>query len=114
VHASRAFGARVSRPDAVSPASEHGEFRVPTADRGRVVMASSHEGVRISVRVRPGARRDAVGGSWAGPRGPALVVAVRARAIEWVGRPWPDAGGTPSPDEPDHNRRGLLSRALAR
>ncbi len=40
------------------------------------------EGVRISVRVRPGARADGVGGSWAGPRGPALVVAVRARAVE--------------------------------
>jgi uncharacterized protein len=40
------------------------------------------EGVRISVRVRPGARRDEVGGSWAGPRGPALAVAVRARAVE--------------------------------
>jgi uncharacterized protein len=38
--------------------------------------------IRISVRVRPGARHDAVGGSWAGPRGPALVVAVRARAVE--------------------------------
>jgi uncharacterized protein len=45
-------------------------------------MAPADEGVRLSVRVRPGARRDAVGGSWAGPRGPALVVAVRARAIE--------------------------------
>jgi uncharacterized protein len=38
--------------------------------------------VRISIRVRPGARADAVGGRWAGPRGPALVVAVRARAVE--------------------------------
>jgi uncharacterized protein YggU (UPF0235/DUF167 family) len=38
--------------------------------------------MRISVRVRPGARTDAVGGSWAGRRGPALVVAVRARAVE--------------------------------
>jgi uncharacterized protein (TIGR00251 family) len=45
-------------------------------------MAPADEGVRLSVRVRPGARRDAVGGSWAGPRGPALVVAVRARAVE--------------------------------
>jgi uncharacterized protein len=45
-------------------------------------MAPADEGVRLSVRVRPGARRDAVGGSWAGPRWPALVVAVRARAIE--------------------------------
>jgi uncharacterized protein YggU (UPF0235/DUF167 family) len=38
--------------------------------------------VRISVRVRPGARADSVGGTWAGPRGPALVVAVRARAVD--------------------------------
>ncbi|QYN40585.1 DUF167 domain-containing protein [Pseudonocardia sp. DSM 110487] len=38
--------------------------------------------MRIAVRVRPGARRDEVGGTWAGPRGPALVVAVRARAVE--------------------------------
>jgi uncharacterized protein (TIGR00251 family) len=45
-------------------------------------MTPADEGVRVSVRVRPGARRDAVGGSWAGPRGPALVVAVRARAVE--------------------------------
>jgi uncharacterized protein (TIGR00251 family) len=45
-------------------------------------MAPADEGVRVSVRVRPGAHRDAVGGSWVGPRGPALVVAVRARAVE--------------------------------
>jgi uncharacterized protein (TIGR00251 family) len=45
-------------------------------------MASAAEGMRISVRVRPGALRAEVGGSWAGPRGPALVVAVRARAVE--------------------------------
>jgi uncharacterized protein len=38
--------------------------------------------VRISVRVRPGARADAVGGTWAGSRGPTLVVAVRARAVD--------------------------------
>jgi uncharacterized protein (TIGR00251 family) len=47
-----------------------------------VVMARADDGVRVSVRVRPGARRDEVGGSWAGPRGPALLVAVRARAVE--------------------------------
>jgi len=47
-----------------------------------VVTASAGDGVRIPVRVRPGARRDEVGGSWAAPRGPALVVAVRARAVE--------------------------------
>ena len=34
------------------------------------------------MRVRPGARADAVGGRWDGPRGPALLVAVRARAVE--------------------------------
>ena len=45
-------------------------------------MAPADEGVRVAVRVRPGARRDAVGGSWAGPRGPALVVAVHARAVD--------------------------------
>jgi uncharacterized protein (TIGR00251 family) len=45
-------------------------------------MARADDGVRISVRVRPGARRDEVGGSWAAPRGLALVVAVRARAVE--------------------------------
>jgi uncharacterized protein len=47
-----------------------------------VVVMVEAEGMRISVRVRPGARRDEVGGSWAAPRGPALVVAVRARAVE--------------------------------
>jgi uncharacterized protein len=45
-------------------------------------MAPADEGVRVAVRVRPGARCDAVGGRWAGPRGPALIVAVRARAVE--------------------------------
>jgi uncharacterized protein YggU (UPF0235/DUF167 family) len=39
-------------------------------------------GVRITVRVRPGSRVDTVGGSWPGPRGPALLVSVRARAVE--------------------------------
>lgn len=38
--------------------------------------------MRVTVRVRPGARTDAVGGRWDGPRGPALLVAVRARAVE--------------------------------
>jgi uncharacterized protein len=37
---------------------------------------------RILVRVRPGASRTAVGGRYDGPRGPALVVAVAARAVE--------------------------------
>ena len=34
------------------------------------------------MRVRPGARTDAVGGCRDGPRGPALLVAVRARAVD--------------------------------
>ncbi|MFC4943500.1 DUF167 family protein [Pseudonocardia sp. GCM10023141] len=34
------------------------------------------------MRVRPGARADAVGGRWDGPRGTALQVTVRARAVE--------------------------------
>jgi uncharacterized protein len=53
------------------------------ASRGVSARESgSGDDMRISVRVRPGARRDEVGGTWAGPRGPALVVAVRARAVE--------------------------------
>jgi uncharacterized protein len=43
---------------------------------------SGGEDVKVSVRVRPGARRDAVGGTWTGPRGPALLVVVRARAVD--------------------------------
>ena len=38
--------------------------------------------MRIGIRVRPGARADRVGGRWAGPRGPALLVAVRAPAMD--------------------------------
>jgi uncharacterized protein YggU (UPF0235/DUF167 family) len=38
--------------------------------------------VRILVRVRPGASRTKVGGRYDGPSGPALVVAVAARAVE--------------------------------
>lgn len=38
--------------------------------------------MKLAVRVRPGAKADAVGGRWDGPRGPALLVAVRARAVE--------------------------------
>lgn len=34
------------------------------------------------VRVKPGASRDRIGGRYDGPRGPALVVAVRAPAAE--------------------------------
>jgi uncharacterized protein len=38
--------------------------------------------VKLAVRVRPGARADHVGGCWDGPRGRALLVAVRARAVD--------------------------------
>lgn len=38
--------------------------------------------MRVAVRVRPGARAVAVGGRWDGPSGPALLVAVQARAVE--------------------------------
>lgn len=37
--------------------------------------------LRVAVRVRPGASRPAVGGVYAGPLGPALVVAVNAPAV---------------------------------
>jgi uncharacterized protein len=36
---------------------------------------------RFPIRVKPGARRDAVGGSWDGPLGEALIVAVAAPAV---------------------------------
>ncbi len=38
--------------------------------------------MKVAVRVRPGARAEQVGGRWDGPRGPALLVSVRARAVE--------------------------------
>jgi uncharacterized protein len=38
--------------------------------------------MRISLRVKPGASRTTVGGRYDGPAGPALVVAVAARAVE--------------------------------
>jgi uncharacterized protein YggU (UPF0235/DUF167 family) len=38
--------------------------------------------MKVAVRVRPGAKADSVGGRWDGPRGPALLVSVRARAVE--------------------------------
>src|SRR5215217_4486954 len=38
--------------------------------------------LRFAVRVRPGARRTAVGGRWDGPGGVALTVAVAAPAVE--------------------------------
>jgi hypothetical protein len=40
------------------------------------------ESVTLAVRVKPGARRDYVGGSYPGPYGPAVVVSVRARAVD--------------------------------
>jgi len=39
-------------------------------------------GLRFAVRVRPGARRTAVGGRWDGPGGTALVVVVTAPAVD--------------------------------
>ena len=38
--------------------------------------------VTIAVRVRPGASRTRVGGGYDGPLGPAVVVAVTARAVD--------------------------------
>jgi uncharacterized protein YggU (UPF0235/DUF167 family) len=37
---------------------------------------------RVAVRVKPGAKRTAVGGRYDGPHGPALVVAVTAPAVD--------------------------------
>jgi uncharacterized protein len=39
-------------------------------------------GVRVAVRVKPGASRTAVGGRHDGPYGPALVVSVNAPAVD--------------------------------
>ena len=38
--------------------------------------------IRIAVRVKPGAAKQSVGGSHPGPHGPALIVAVTARAVD--------------------------------
>lgn len=38
--------------------------------------------LRFAIKVKPNARRTAVGGHWDGPGGPALVVAVAAPAVE--------------------------------
>ncbi|MFF5987521.1 DUF167 domain-containing protein [Prauserella flavalba] len=38
--------------------------------------------MRFAVRVKPGAKRDAVGGRWDGALGEALVVSVRAPAVD--------------------------------
>jgi uncharacterized protein len=47
-------------------------------------MGSAGGGVRVPIRVRPGASRTAVGGAYdrGDRRGPALVVAVTARAVD--------------------------------
>ncbi len=42
----------------------------------------SNGSFRFAVRVKPGARRPAVGGRWDGAAGPALLVAVTAAAVE--------------------------------
>ena len=47
-------------------------------DRGDV----NDRAFRFAVRVKPGARRDAVGGRWDGPSESALIVAVTAAAVE--------------------------------
>ena len=38
--------------------------------------------MKVAVRVKPGARREFVGGRWDGPGGPALLVAVTAPAVD--------------------------------
>lgn len=51
---------------------------MPTADR-----SPRERGARtIAVRVKPGAARSHVGGCHPGPHGPALVIAVRAPAVD--------------------------------
>jgi uncharacterized protein YggU (UPF0235/DUF167 family) len=47
-------------------------------------MTTGDEAVSLSVpvRVKPGAGRDRVGGRYAGPHGPALIVAVSAPAVD--------------------------------
>jgi uncharacterized protein len=37
---------------------------------------------RVAVRVKPGAKRTAVGGRYDGPHGPALIIAVTAPAVD--------------------------------
>ncbi|MFI1988025.1 DUF167 domain-containing protein [Actinoplanes sp. NPDC020271] len=66
-------------------------------DRGRT------SGVSVAVRVRPGAGRTRVGGTYPGPHGPALIVAVGApavdgRATEAVRRALADALGVRAAD----------------
>lgn len=45
-------------------------------------MSVEAQPFRFAVRVKPGARRDEVGGSWEAASGPALLVAVTAAAVE--------------------------------
>lgn len=45
-------------------------------------MDAPRTGLRVTVRVRPGSSRDAVGGRYGDPGADALVVAVTARAVE--------------------------------
>ncbi|MFY1616757.1 DUF167 domain-containing protein [Micromonospora sp. WMMD736] len=40
------------------------------------------DALTVAVRVKPGASRDAVGGRFDGPHGPALVIAVHAPAVD--------------------------------
>jgi uncharacterized protein len=46
------------------------------------MAAGDGDPVTVAVRVRPGASRTKVGGSYDGPWGPALVVAVHAPAVD--------------------------------
>ena len=46
------------------------------------VVPHQHSAVSVPVRVRPGAGRTRVGGSYPGPHGPALIVAVGAPAVD--------------------------------
>jgi hypothetical protein len=36
----------------------------------------------VAVRVKPGSRREYVGGSYPGPHGPAVIISVQARAVD--------------------------------
>jgi uncharacterized protein YggU (UPF0235/DUF167 family) len=44
--------------------------------------SSDPAGFSVAVRVRPGAGRTRVGGRYAGPHGPALIIAVGAPAVD--------------------------------
>gem|GEM_PF-182949 len=56
-----------------------------SAARSRPIWRTLHhvsEPLRITLRVKPGSKREGVQGRWCGPLGEALVVAVRAPATE--------------------------------